>query len=193
MRKILDKKAAFELSMTTIVIIVLAMTLLILGLTLIKKIFTGAIGNVQRLDDKVRAAIDELFLEKEEELIFYLTKNTAEIPQGTDWGVAFGFSPDEAGGYTYTVKLDKDGIWKNLCPGIKETDAENILGIGKSGDFGSVYSGAHEYGLIKFLVPKTFPLDCQIRYRLFIKKDGRDYIGGFFDVKVVRKRVAGIF
>jgi len=189
----MQKKAAFELSMTTVVIIVLAMTMLILGLTLVRKIFTGAMGNVQQLDDKVRAAIDELFIEKEEELLFYLTKNTAEIPQGTEWGVAFGFSPDEGGEYSYSVKLDKEGIWKDLCPGVKEADAEKILGIGKSGNFGSVYSGAQQYGLIKLLIPKTFPLGCQIRYRVFFKKDGGDYINKFFDVKVVRQRVAGIF
>ena len=42
LKKISQKKGAIELSMTTIVILVLAMSMLILGLVLIKAIFTGA-------------------------------------------------------------------------------------------------------------------------------------------------------
>ena len=51
---VLNKKAAMELSIGTIVIIVLAMSMLILGLVLIKTIFSGAKYNIDTMNDKVR-------------------------------------------------------------------------------------------------------------------------------------------
>ena len=45
------KKGAMELSIGTIVIIVLAMSMLILGLVLIKTIFVGAKYNVDTIED----------------------------------------------------------------------------------------------------------------------------------------------
>ena len=48
-RKITGKKGAMELSMGTIVILVLAMSMLILGLVLIRTIFMGAKYNVQTI------------------------------------------------------------------------------------------------------------------------------------------------
>ena len=64
-----SKKGAIELSMTTVVVIVLAMTMLILGLTLIRTIFTGAQYNVQSINDKVRGEINSLFLENADQKI----------------------------------------------------------------------------------------------------------------------------
>ncbi|MEK6953289.1 MAG: hypothetical protein AABX29_09845, partial [Nanoarchaeota archaeon] len=47
-----NKKAALELSIGTIVILVLAMSMLILGLILIRTIFTGAKYNVETMNKK---------------------------------------------------------------------------------------------------------------------------------------------
>ena len=61
--KIKNKKAAIELSIGTVVIIVLAMSMLILGLVLIRNIFTGATESVDQINDNVRSEIIKLFQE----------------------------------------------------------------------------------------------------------------------------------
>lgn len=60
-RKNSGKKAAIELSVGTIVIIVLAVTMLILGFVFVRSIMCGAIGLTGDLNDKVRTEIEELF------------------------------------------------------------------------------------------------------------------------------------
>ncbi|PIN92202.1 hypothetical protein CO154_01820 [Candidatus Pacearchaeota archaeon CG_4_9_14_3_um_filter_31_7] len=57
------KKAAFEMSITTIVILVIAMTMLILGIVLIRSIMCGAMGLTQDINEKVRGQINKFFTE----------------------------------------------------------------------------------------------------------------------------------
>lgn len=59
--KLKNKKAAFEMSITTIVILVIAMTMLILGMILVRKMMCGAMGLTSDINDKVRGQIDDLF------------------------------------------------------------------------------------------------------------------------------------
>ncbi|MBS3071940.1 hypothetical protein J4408_03040 [Candidatus Pacearchaeota archaeon] len=80
-----NKKAAIELSIGTVVIIVLAMSMLILGLVLIRNIFTGATDSVNILDDKVQSAIVSLFAEEGTDVAVLLGPDrTAKIKPGSD-------------------------------------------------------------------------------------------------------------
>ncbi len=55
------KKGALELSIGTIVIIVLAMVMLILGIVLVRSIMCGAVGLTGEINTKVRGEINKLF------------------------------------------------------------------------------------------------------------------------------------
>jgi hypothetical protein len=57
----MSKKAALELSIGTIVIIVIAITMLILGIVFVRSIMCGALGLTGDLNNKIRAEIEELF------------------------------------------------------------------------------------------------------------------------------------
>ncbi len=57
----MKKKAALELSIGTIVVIVIAVTLLSLGMVFVRKIMCSAIGLTGDINDKVTAEIDRLF------------------------------------------------------------------------------------------------------------------------------------
>jgi len=61
MRKINNKKAAFEMSIGTIVIIVLAMSMLILGLVLTKKIMCSGIVLTDQIDQAVENQVSSMF------------------------------------------------------------------------------------------------------------------------------------
>lgn len=55
------KKAAIELSMTTIIVVVLSLTLLILGFVFIRSIMCSAIGFTEDINSKVEKEVQRLF------------------------------------------------------------------------------------------------------------------------------------
>jgi len=57
----MKKKGALELSVGTIVVIVLAMSMLILGMVLVRSIMCGAVGLTGDINSKVRGEINKLF------------------------------------------------------------------------------------------------------------------------------------
>jgi len=57
----LNKKGAMELSVGTIVVIVLAMTMLILGIVFIRTIMCGAIGLTGEMNKKVEGELNRMF------------------------------------------------------------------------------------------------------------------------------------
>jgi len=89
-RGLLDERgAAFELSITTMIVIVLAVVMLIMGLVLIRNIFGSATTSVDQLDDKVRSEINRIFTDESQKVATSLgTSKTAKIKKGTD---NFGF------------------------------------------------------------------------------------------------------
>lgn len=63
-----NKKAALELSVSTIVVIVLGVTMLIIGMVLVRNIMCGALGLTGDINSKVQSQINELFGASEGEI-----------------------------------------------------------------------------------------------------------------------------
>ncbi|MBI5148165.1 hypothetical protein HZA33_00630 [Candidatus Pacearchaeota archaeon] len=188
-----SKKGALELSVGTIVIVILAMAMLILGLVLVQSIMKGAKYNVDQLNDRVKDAIKKLFLDSEDKrIVFYLSEQTATITPGDTWGVAFGVRNDggETALFSYETILDEVGQG-GICPGINEAKALQLIKLGKTGSM-NILSGEEKYALIKLSAPTGFPIGCEIRYRVNVKKAGEDYANEFFDINI-KKKFAGLF
>ena len=82
--KISSKKAAIELSIGTVVIIVLAMTMLILGILLIRTIFVTTTDSVKQVDQGVKNEISKLFSENQDKkLILYPDSKLIKLEQGS--------------------------------------------------------------------------------------------------------------
>ena len=84
------KEGALEMSIGTIVVIVIAMAMLILGLVLVRTIFTGATESIGTLGDKVQDEIAGLFADEGPDVVVKLgTGQTAKIKPGSDtFGIA---------------------------------------------------------------------------------------------------------
>ena len=178
------KKAAIELSIGTIVIIVLAMTMLILGLVLIKSIFSGAKYNVDTMNDKVRDEIAKLFVE-DKKTVVYLANQEAKIKQGETWGIAFGIKNLAEGAigdkkFHYVVEASDPDIRKKC--GINEATANSWITTGRE-DTIPIASGDVYPGLVRFNIPLGSPL-CTIRYHLEVKFGNEPYFTDFFDATV---------
>ncbi|MDO8509427.1 MAG: hypothetical protein Q7S27_07135 [Nanoarchaeota archaeon] len=168
-----NKKGAVELSIGTVVIIVLAMTMLILGLVLIRGIFRGATENVDDINEKVKEEIKNLFVDDSERAILKLTESTAKVKQGSEFGVAFGVKNTERGAigsqnFQYTTILDDPQIKENC--GVSKETAEKWIKFG-SGSL-SVRPGEVDAERIKVVVPEDSPL-CETKYRILIYRSDK--------------------
>tara|TARA_Y100000310_G_C20677743_1_gene814074 strand:+ start:39 stop:650 length:612 start_codon:yes stop_codon:yes gene_type:complete len=178
-----SKHSALELSIGTIVIIVLAMSMLILGLVLIRTIFTGAKYNVETMNDKVRDEISELFTE-EKKTVIYLANQKADINPGEDWGVAFAIKNlrkgvADAQNFRYIVEASDSNI-KKKC-GINEATANSWIATGGEDNI-DIPPGDTYHGVVRFRVPEGSPL-CIIRFNLDVKVEGETYApSDFFDI-----------
>jgi len=188
--KAFNKKAAMELSMSTIVVLVLAMSMLILGLVLVKTIFTGAKYNVDTMNTKVQNEINKLFVE-DEKMVVYLANKKLDIKQGEDWGVAFAIKNLIEGSmgskkFDYEVAVNMDPMeLKNSCGGLTIKEAESWIKAGKSSSM-SLNPGETGYDLIRFSIPEGAPL-CFIRYSITANHpdiSGSDYVSRNFDLNI---------
>ena len=183
--------------MSTIVILVLAMSMLVLGIILVRNIFTSATDSVGTIDDQVKNEINNLFGTGNNKIAVSLgSQNTAKIKQGTEnFGVAFGFSPDDPAawganldGCTYTVTAVDQTTY---C--IKKgwtTPAKAI----KTGDDGVAFDETvppNGYALMKIDIPETVP-ECLQRFSILVECTGHplEKTSTYFDIEVIKK---GIF
>jgi hypothetical protein len=181
----MKKKGAIELSIGTIVIIVLAMSMLILGMVLVKNIFSGSNENILQMNDKVKDQINKLFVE-DKKTIVYLSNQIAKIEQNEDWGVAFGIKnlqkgTAEAGKFSYEVTVSDPDV-RQKC-GLGERDIEGWMKTGRS-DSMTLAPGETYYGIVRFLIPENAPL-CTVRFHIDVKLNNQPYATDFFDVEVM--------
>lgn len=181
----MNKKGAIEMSIGTIVIIVLAMSMLILGMVLVKNIFSGSSENVLQMNDKVKDQINKLFVE-DKRTVVYLPNQIAKIEQNEDWGIAFGIKnlargTAEAGRFHYEVTVS-DPDARTKC-GIDERTIESWIKTGRADDT-TIAPGQSYFGIVRFLIPENAPL-CTVRFHIDVTIDNTPYAVEFFDVEVL--------
>lgn len=182
-KRIVERKGAIELSVGTIVVIVLAMSMLILGLVLIRTIFVGSKYNVDQLNKNVEAEINKLFNERGDKIILYLANNQADVKQGKSFGVAFGVRntiEGESGAGNFAYKIQASDVQKGCQLTLQQAD--NYLIIGSSGSF-STSPGQIRYNLVKIQPSSSAPL-CEIRYDISVTEDNQPYDSTFFIVRI---------
>ncbi|HLC32014.1 MAG TPA: hypothetical protein VJK51_05090 [Candidatus Nanoarchaeia archaeon] len=158
------KKGAIELSVSTIVIIVLAMSMLILGLVLVRNIFTGATESVDVLDDKIKSEITKLFTEESSNVVIKLgTDKTIVVEPGDqNIGVAIGartYDGSEVGrSERLQYKLSLDTNDKSCYKFLGETKTKNLFftTVGRDVNFDS-WQGSNAYARIVLTIPDGTP------------------------------------
>jgi hypothetical protein len=158
-----NKKAAMEMSVGTIVTIVLLMAVLVLGLALTNTIFRGASESVTSLDSGVKQQINNLFGEEDKSLVVSLgSQKTAEVKQGTqNFGFVIGFAPNDPNawgndrkGCNYMIYADPA---KGNCIQAGWTDLDDSVltgsGEGNRITFDEIDS-TKGYALIKMDIPE---------------------------------------
>ena len=172
-----------EISVGTIVTIVLLMTVLILGLVLVRTIFSSAKYNIEIIDEKIRGEIGKLFGD-DQPMVVYLPNQKAEIKQGEEWGVAWAVKNLEEG-TTESSLLTYEVVASDteMC-GISEEVATGYIYPGQKETTGiPLRPGQINIEISRVNIPMTAPL-CTLRYRINTELDGVNYYSSFFDVKI---------
>lgn len=181
-----NRKGAIELSIGTIVVLVLAMSMLILGLVLVKNIFQGATYNVNTLNKNVEAEINKLFNDRGQKTVIYLPDNQAEIKKGESFGIAFGIkntAEGESGASLFSYDITASSV-QTGCQ-LTLAQADSYISLGKTASGLSLTPGADAtYRIVRITPPDTAPL-CEISYDLNVKKNGQPYDTSFFIIKIV--------
>ena len=182
-----SKIAAMEMSVGTIVTIVLLMSVLVLGIFLIRNIFGGSKDAIDSVNSQVQSEINKLFAEEGKKLVVYPTSREISLKQGKSGGFGFSVRNTNQGGdvvnYIYTVTASQENLDK--C-GLSEKQANDLIELGASDDF-ELGSGDYLENaiLVKYYIPEAAPL-CLTRYNLEVdeKESGKPYASITIDLEI---------
>lgn len=170
----MNKKAAMEMSVGTIVTIVLLVTVLILGLVLVRQIFGSGKDSIDQIDQAIQSEITKLFADENKKVVIYPASREISVKKGDSGGFGFSIKNVDSMSGVFSYKVSPIEV-SNSCQLTLE-QAGSLIALGGSGDNINIPSGSvlENAILVKFEIPETAPL-CKIRYGLDIKKDSQQY------------------
>jgi len=189
-----NRSAAMEMSVGTIVTIVLLMGVLVLGVFLIQRIFTSAKGAIDLTDEQLKNEINKLFAEESKISIYPGTKLVEIKQENTDqMGIGIrNLLPGTAGTskFFYEVIISDPDL-QQKC-GITEQTASRWITTGRAENDIPIASGDFSPQRVLFEIPVGAPL-CTIRYRVNVclnkqcSGGGESYATDSFDIKIKAK------
>ncbi len=192
-----NRRGALELSIGTIVVIVIGMSMLVLGLVLVRTIFTGSTESVDTLNEGVMNEIVTLFDDESGNLLIKLgSTNTAKVKPGNRFNVAIGAQhPDgEAvvkGTLLYRIELSEES-GDDCIRALGKQNAEKLFTtrVNDWHEFGK-YAGSASADLIEIEVPRgTAKCTQKINVDVKLKDAQQPFEGNFFLLEVGKE---GIF
>jgi len=180
-----NKKAAMELAMSTIVIIVLSVTLLIGGIIFIQRILSVSKGVLDLTDTQLRSQINTLFSE-EDRLMIYPQTGLVQIRQGTIDEVGIGIQNLETGASASTEFSYEVTATDTADCGISKAEVESWIVTGREGSNIQIAPGDITTDRVRFRIPVGSPL-CIARFRVNVEAEGKAYKSATFDIQVKGK------
>ena len=177
-----NRKAAMELTMGTMVTIVLLVMALILGIFLVQKIFTGAVDVVGLTQQQLESEVNRLFAE-EQKMVIYPSTRFVEIEQGEIGGVGIGIK-NLLEGVTGTQTFSYEVVVSDASNCVETPEQiETWITTGKAEQNIPVPVG--ELSAQKVLIqPPVGSSLCTARFRVNVKAGETAYATDFFDVKI---------
>ncbi|MAG38385.1 hypothetical protein CMI45_03300 [Candidatus Pacearchaeota archaeon] len=194
-----NKKAAIEMSIGTIVVIVIAMSMLILGLVLVKNIFQTSTESVDILSDKVKNEIGSLFTDEKADVVIRLgSDRTVKVKPGSDT-IGVGVGARTLDGATASPGRLKYRL--TLQEPAKENCAQK-LGLTKANDLFLTatdtfiefdeLSGSNAFAIVQLKIPKGTAI-CTQKVLVDVKDttltDNSDVGRTFFILEVLKESV----
>jgi len=173
-----NKRAAMEMSVGTIVTIVLLVSVLVLGLFLVQRIFGSGINAIDSIDTQIQNEINQLFSTGEtSKIAVYPTSREVNVKKGDDpKGFAFSVYNDakeSSSSFEYSIEADDVSDCGST---FTKSIADSYL-LGKTGSFELGPTSMLENArLVRLSVPES-AISCTIFYNINVKRDGVSYTG----------------
>lgn len=168
----MKKTGAIELSIGTIVIIVLAMSMLILGMVLVKNIFSGATDIVDLNNDQISSKIRDLYGDDKEMVIYPSTDIfEADVGETSAFAIRIQNLLDgvNAGEVKFSYDIQPDDQDLRDC-GLSVNDF-NTWVKGETGQINEIPIGGETVEKILMDIPDGTVL-CKFKIRVTAKYDG---------------------
>ncbi|MFH1787331.1 MAG: hypothetical protein ABH811_00885 [archaeon] len=168
-----SKKAAMELTMGTIVTIVLLVAVLVVVLFFINKIRESGVNAIDGIDQAVRSEVEKLFAEDStKKIVIYPSTREIKIKKGED-SRGFGLSIrniEDEGRFSYEITAHETDC------GMRLPEAEDLIALNKQRNNILIPGGSimEDPIFVKFNIPESTP-PCMITYVIDMKKDGSTY------------------
>ena len=180
-----EKRGAIELSVGTIVIVVLAMSMLILGLVLIRTIFKGATNVADLSSEQIISEVNKLFGE-DKKVVIYPAIDTIVVKSGETRGFGIVIRNQLSGAqakltnFSYEVVPVSD-VEKDC--GVTKEEVYNLFASGSEKDMNiPVATGDPKAIKVLFETGEGDPI-CTIRFRVDVKANGENYDYDYVFVK----------
>ncbi len=179
--KKLKKRGAFELSMTTVVILVIAMVMLALGLVMVRRIMCGAIGLTSTINQKIHDKINQMFEAEggEVQCIGAGTETVYLIPGKVNY-IYCGINAPKDAEYIISIESITD-------------DAKDWI-YGSEGWKGTVSPGdTQPKKILRLKIPKDAPeIPVIIHIKVTKNEDGESKHVATLDLDFQVKRIGGL-
>lgn len=173
--KFKQKKAAMEMTIGTMVTIVLLVAVLVMVLFFITKITQSGTSAIEGIDSAVKGEINKLFAkDSTQKIMVYPETKKINIKKGED-SLGFGFSIrnlEESGSFSYEISAVE--IEEKCDMTLSEADALIALGKKRSGILITSASILEDPIFVRFSIPDDSPA-CMISYAINVEKDGKIY------------------
>ncbi len=182
-----SKKAQMQMSVGTIVTIVLLMTVLILGLVLVRTIFKGATNVVDLSNDQLMEEVNKLFGE-DKGVVVYPASRRIEVEQGEIDGFGIGIKNllGTAGGDTFSYEaVVSDPDLQQKC-GVNENTVAGWISTGRAESNIPIPSGATSTQRVLLDIPLGSAL-CTFRLRVNVDSAQGNYGTEFMDITIKAK------
>ena len=175
------------MSVGTIVTIVLLMTVLILGLVLVRTIFTGSVDAIKGINQGIKAEIQKIFNQDNlKKMVVYPDVPVMTIKKGSD-DFGFGFAirnlNEESSSFSYDISATDTS-----CPNSMRLDAaDKLISVRKEGNNIEIPASSIMENpiFVPFNIPETAPA-CTIGYTLQVYEGSRSnpYTSAFINLKI---------
>ncbi len=179
------KKGAMEMSVGTIVVIVLSVTMLVLGVVFIKNLFSLATGVADLTDEQLKNEINKLFSE-ESRIVIVPNSRFVQIKQENEDHVGVGIQ-NLLEGASATTKFSYNVYASEFADCGTKEEVEDWIILGKAESNFTIPTGQKVVKRIRFRIPVGSPL-CSARFNVDVfEDDGTAYATDSFDIEVKAK------
>ncbi len=189
----LNKRGAFELSIGTLVVLVIGLTMLILGIVLVTNIFGGATDSVDTINEKVKNEITTLFSDASKDVIVRLgSGNTARVKAGSEsFGIAIGAKTKDGSSTDrdrLKYKLTLDSTTSNNCVrllGQSRAEGLFITSLNTENNFDE-FDGSNAFAIVQLKIPDG-TAECTQKVFVDVKdsKTNENVGGSFFIIDII--------